>query len=253
MSEEVQQPVQQPTQQGQHGNIVRIQLFPHSDGRPSRAFVFKPIELDLGPGSLLKFGRKIDSKKEGPGGGSRWTRDEQIAQNASVQELGQTVAPLTNVGTEALQDRLERLSISLQGPNQGPTLGPVQEPVQEPKVTPLPNAQQARQLISFRSKVVSRSHAELRIDKDGQVFFRDARSSSGTFLNRLRLSPSGKESRPYPLKSGDIIQLGVDYQGRQEEIYKCVAIKIFITDGNGIRPRLKSTKWVFSMPILCIF
>jgi len=32
----------------------------------------------------------------------------------------------------------------------------------------------------------------------------------------MRLSPSGKESRPYPLKDGDIIQLGIDYQGRQE-------------------------------------
>jgi pSer/pThr/pTyr-binding forkhead associated (FHA) protein len=41
-------------------------------------------------------------------------------------------------------------------------------------------------------------------------------SSSGSFLNRLRLSPSGKESRPYPIQSGDIIQLGVDYQGRQD-------------------------------------
>lgn len=41
-------------------------------------------------------------------------------------------------------------------------------------------------------------------------------SSSGSFLNRLRLSASGKESRLFPLKSGDIIQLGVDYQGRQE-------------------------------------
>lgn len=51
------------------------------------------------------------------------------------------------------------------------------------------------------------------------MYFRDVGSSSGTFLNRLRLSPSGKESRPYPLKSGDIIQLGVDYQGRQEGIY----------------------------------
>ncbi|RKO84754.1 hypothetical protein BDK51DRAFT_4918, partial [Blyttiomyces helicus] len=68
-----------------------------------------------------------------------------------------------------------------------------------------------------------------------QVFFRDVGSSSGSFLNRLRLSPSGKESRPYPVKSGDVLQLGVDYQGRQEEIYKCVMIKIFIS--RGVRPK----------------
>lgn len=59
-------------------------------------------------------------------------------------------------------------------------------------------------------------------------------------MNRLRLSPSGKESRPYPINSGDIIQLGVDYQGRQEgrndftvEIYKAVMIKIFLNNKKG--------------------
>ncbi|KAJ3194351.1 hypothetical protein HK101_002919 [Irineochytrium annulatum] len=83
--------------------------------------------------------------------------------------------------------------------------------------------------IAFKSKVVSRTHAELWVGDDGQVMFRDVGSSSGTLLNRLRLSPSGRESRPYPIKSGDVIQLGLDYQGRQEEIYKCVQMKIFIS------------------------
>ena len=46
--------------------------------------------------------------------------------------------------------------------------------------------------------------------------FQDIGSSSGTFINRMRLSPSGKESLPHQIKSGDVIQLGVDYQGRQE-------------------------------------
>jgi len=32
----------------------------------------------------------------------------------------------------------------------------------------------------------------------------------------MRLSPSNKESRPYPLKDGDIIQLGIDYQGKTQ-------------------------------------
>jgi len=35
----------------------------------------------------------------------------------------------------------------------------------------------------------------------------------------MRLSPSGKESRPYPLKDNDIIQLGIDYQGKSEGKY----------------------------------
>jgi hypothetical protein len=73
----------------------------------------------------------------------------------------------------------------------------------------------------FKSKVVSRSHAEIWL-KDGQVsqinkvYLRDSGSSSGTFLNKMRLSPASKMSRPYPLREGDVIQLGVDYQGRTE-------------------------------------
>ena len=68
-----------------------------------------------------------------------------------------------------------------------------------------------------------------------QIYFRDVGSSSGTFLNRLRLSPSGKDSRPYAVKSGDVIQLGVDYQNRNEEIYKAVVIKIFASVKTGVR------------------
>ncbi|KAI8617085.1 hypothetical protein BC830DRAFT_1115252 [Chytriomyces sp. MP71] len=80
----------------------------------------------------------------------------------------------------------------------------------------------------FKSKVVSRGHAEMWL-RDGQVYLKDTGSSSGTFLNKMRLSPSGKLSRPYPLKDGDVIQLGIDYQGRQEDIYKCIMMKIVIT------------------------
>jgi len=52
--------------------------------------------------------------------------------------------------------------------------------------------------------------------KKKKLYFRDIGSSSGTFLNKLRLSPSGKESRPYLLRSGDVIQLGIDYHGKKE-------------------------------------
>lgn len=90
--------------------------------------------------------------------------------------------------------------------------------------------------IWFKSKVVSRSHAEIWA-KDGQVYLKDTASSSGTFLNHMRLSPSGKESRPYPLKDNDIIQLGIDYQGRSEDIYKCVIIKIVIVNRKVIQQR----------------
>ncbi|KAJ3160456.1 hypothetical protein HDU86_000790 [Geranomyces michiganensis] len=78
----------------------------------------------------------------------------------------------------------------------------------------------SQQLMFFNSKVVSRRHAEI-WTRDGQVYLRDMASSSGTFLNRMRLSPSGKESRPYPLKSGDVVQLGLDYVGDKKRDDAC--------------------------------
>ncbi|KAF8552308.1 hypothetical protein OG21DRAFT_1384005, partial [Imleria badia] len=79
--------------------------------------------------------------------------------------------------------------------------------------------------LAFKSKVVSRSHAEIWLDS-GKFFIRDTKSSSGTFLNHLRLSPAGQESRAYQLRDGNVLQLGVDYQGGSEDIYKSVKIKI---------------------------
>jgi len=80
--------------------------------------------------------------------------------------------------------------------------------------------------LAFKSKVVSRAHAEIWVDSGGKFLIRDTKSSSGTFLNHTRLSAAGKESKPFPLKDGDVLQLGVDYQGGTEDIYKSVKIKI---------------------------
>ncbi|KAG2234807.1 hypothetical protein INT48_006724 [Thamnidium elegans] len=77
--------------------------------------------------------------------------------------------------------------------------------------------------ITFRSKVVSRGHAEIFIENN-QFYIRDTRSSSGTFVNRARLSPPNQESKPFLLHHGDVIQLGVDYQGGiedEDEIDEC--------------------------------
>ncbi|KAG1758392.1 hypothetical protein EDD22DRAFT_956916 [Suillus occidentalis] len=80
--------------------------------------------------------------------------------------------------------------------------------------------------LAFKSKVVSRAHAEIWSD-NGKFYIKDARSSSGTFLNRLRLSPAGSESKPHQLQHGDIVQLGVDYQGNgTDDNYKSVKMRI---------------------------
>lgn len=85
------------------------------------------------------------------------------------------------------------------------------------------NAQADR--LSFKSKVVSRNHAELWTET-GKVFIRDIGSSSGTFLNRIRLSPPSHISQPHEVRDGDAIQLGVDYQGGLEPIYRAVRIRV---------------------------
>ncbi|CAD0113943.1 unnamed protein product [Aureobasidium uvarum] len=79
--------------------------------------------------------------------------------------------------------------------------------------------------VGFKSKVVSRRHCELWCD-NGQWFIKDVKSSSGTFLNHVRLSSPGMESRAYPLNDGDIVQLGIDFKGGEEVIFRCVKIRI---------------------------
>jgi hypothetical protein len=47
-------------------------------------------------------------------------------------------------------------------------------------------------------------------------------------LNRIRLSPPSRTSAPHEVKDGDAIQLGVDYQGGIESIYRAVRIRVEI-------------------------
>ncbi|KIK65677.1 hypothetical protein GYMLUDRAFT_70767 [Collybiopsis luxurians FD-317 M1] len=90
--------------------------------------------------------------------------------------------------------------------------------------------------MAFKSKVVSRTHAELWVEcspssdtgssPQPKFFVRDTSSSSGTFINHVRLSAANTASRPFQIRDGDILQLGVDYQGGSEDIYKCVKIRV---------------------------
>ncbi|WWC63543.1 uncharacterized protein I303_106146 [Kwoniella dejecticola CBS 10117] len=82
--------------------------------------------------------------------------------------------------------------------------------------------------VAFKSKVVSRSHAEIWCEEGGKFFIRDTSSSSGTFLNHIRLSSPNTDSRPTMINDGDVLQLGVDYQGGAEEMFRCVKIRVEI-------------------------
>lgn len=95
--------------------------------------------------------------------------------------------------------------------------------------------------VGFKSKVVSRKHCELWC-QDSQWYIKDVKSSSGTFLNHIRLSQPNVESKPFKLKDGDIIQLGIDFRGGEEMIFRCV--KIRIECNRGWQQALNTFKWV---------
>ena len=80
--------------------------------------------------------------------------------------------------------------------------------------------------IRFRSKVVSRHHAEMWVGEDNNLYLRDTASSSGTFLNQVRLSAQNVPSATVRLRDGDCIQLGVEYRGGEEEVYRCVRMRV---------------------------
>lgn len=79
--------------------------------------------------------------------------------------------------------------------------------------------------IVFKSKVVSRTHAMFECNEEGLWFLKDCKSSSGTFLNNIRLSQASQELTLWPLIDGDIVQLGLDYRGGTEEVYRCVKMR----------------------------
>ncbi|XBW38701.1 hypothetical protein QEN19_004289 [Hanseniaspora menglaensis] len=80
----------------------------------------------------------------------------------------------------------------------------------------------------FKSKVVSRTHACFRVDCYGNWYLKDLKSSSGTFLNHIRIAPASIESNDFLLKDGDTIQLGMDFRGGTEELYRCIKFRVEI-------------------------
>lgn len=93
--------------------------------------------------------------------------------------------------------------------------------------------------VNFKSKVVSRKHCEIWCE-DGKWFIKDVKSSSGSFLNDMRLSPPSQESKTYPVNDGDIVQLGVNYNGGEEMLFRCVKMRLELN--RGWQNRLNSFK-----------
>ncbi|KAJ1339670.1 hypothetical protein BSLG_005703 [Batrachochytrium salamandrivorans] len=155
--------------------FIRLQLFPHSDvplhqqTSRNKPFLFNPVEHDIVLGTVLRVGRKVDRSYNAASGASPATRDSNLLLGA--ESCKQCLTIHYCISDPASPTRLQSDSSSVQQDSTANSL-----------------------YVAFRSKVVSRTHAEIWVGRDGQW----------------------KESRPYLLKSGDVIQLGVDYQGRSE-------------------------------------
>jgi len=93
------------------------------------------------------------------------------------------------------------------------------------KIDDVPN--ENKSFLGFPSKVVSRIHAEVWF-VSGAYYIRDLKSTSGTFLNAMRLSEPGKESKPFKIQSGDSLQLGVDYKKGTKSEEKCINLRLEI-------------------------
>ncbi|KAH7308159.1 SMAD/FHA domain-containing protein [Stachybotrys elegans] len=93
-----------------------------------------------------------------------------------------------------------------------------------------PGNQPSAAPVGFKSKVVSRRHCEFWCE-DGKWYIRDVKSSSGTFLNHIRLSPPSQESKAFPINDGDIVQLGIDFKGGEEMIFRCVKMRVELNRG----------------------
>lgn len=80
----------------------------------------------------------------------------------------------------------------------------------------------------FDSKVLSRQHAEVWADRNGKVWIRDVKSSNGTFVNAIRLSPDSRESDPHELHENDILELGIDIVSEDQKtiVHQKVSAKV---------------------------
>jgi E3 ubiquitin-protein ligase DMA1/2 len=106
---------------------------------------------------------------------------------------------------------------------------------------PIPINMPSAAPVGFKSKVVSRRHCEFWYE-NGKWFIKDVKSSSGTFLNHIRLSPPATESKPYVVNDGDIVQLGIDFKGGEEMIFRCVKMRLELN--RGWQSKLNTFKYV---------
>lgn len=92
----------------------------------------------------------------------------------------------------------------------------------------------------FDSKVLSRQHAEVWADRSGKIWIRDVKSSNGTFVNGVRLSPENRESEPHELREQDTLELGIDIVSEDQKsiVHHKVSAKVELAGIYSSNPTL---------------
>lgn len=79
----------------------------------------------------------------------------------------------------------------------------------------------------FECRVLSRTHAQIWY-QDGNFFLKDTGSSNGSFVNGKKLNDNEKQ-----VKSGDVLQFGVDVDNNPRQTYSCVVSQIRCVQPDG--------------------
>jgi len=89
----------------------------------------------------------------------------------------------------------------------------------------------------FDCKVLSRQHSLLMFE-EGKFFLMDTGSSNGSFINNIRLSKSGEESKITEIFTGDVIRFGSDVVDKARNVtQKCIVAKLKMYLPNGLEVR----------------
>jgi hypothetical protein len=92
--------------------------------------------------------------------------------------------------------------------------------------------------------VHSRAHAKI-IHDEGKFFLVDTASSNGSFVNKIRLSKCGEESKVTQVYTGDLIRFGSDVVDKAKNVtQKCIVakLKLFYPDGEECEGRPSSSR-----------
>jgi len=96
----------------------------------------------------------------------------------------------------------------------------------------------------FDCKVLSRTHAMIMYD-EGKFFLLDTGSSNGSFVNNIRLSKCGEESKITQIYTGDLLRFGSDVVDKAKNVtQKCIVakIKLYYPDGVDCESRPQQSR-----------